>query len=47
MENLTIPARAEYNGTKLQCLVLKFGGGLAESENVTLTVQGIYNSQLC
>ena len=41
VEILTIPARAEYNGTKIQCLVLKIGGHSAESENVTLTVQGI------
>ena len=47
VETLTIPARAEYNGTKVQCLVLRFGGGSAESENVTLTVQGIYSSSEC
>ena len=41
VENLTIPARAEYNGTNIQCLVLKIGGHSAESENVTLTVQGM------
>ena len=44
VESLTIPARAEYNGTKIQCLVQKFGGGSAESENVTLNIQGSYNS---
>ena len=42
VERLTFPGRAEYNGTKIQCLVLGFGGS-AESENVTLTVQGIYS----
>ena len=44
VEVLTIPARAEYNGTRVQCLVQKFGGGSAESENVTLNIQGSYNS---
>ena len=38
--NLTIPARAEYNGTRVQCLVVTVGGGLAESENVKLNIQG-------
>ena len=37
---LTIPARAEYNGTKVQCLVGIFGGGSSESENATLKIQG-------
>ena len=46
VETLTIPARAEYNGTNIQCLVLGFGGS-AESENVTLTVQGIYSNSEC
>ena len=39
VETLTIPARSEYNGTRVQCLVLGFGGS-AESESVTLRVQG-------
>ena len=34
---LTIPGRAEYNGTRVQCVVV--GGN--DSENVTLTIQGI------
>ena len=34
LQTLTIPARAEYNGTKIECLVGRFG------ENVTLTIQG-------
>ena len=40
VENLTIPARAEYNGTRVQCLVGIFGGPSDESENVTLKIQG-------
>ena len=39
-ETLTIPARAEYNGTTVQCAVLAFGGS-DQSENVTMTIQGI------
>ena len=41
---LTIPARAEYNGTKVQCLVVIFGGSSDESENVTLKIQGRSNT---
>ena len=40
VEELTIPARAEYNGTRVQCLVLGFGGSSDESENATLRIQG-------
>ena len=41
VEVLTIPARAEYNGTRVQCLVVTyFGGGSSESENATLKIQG-------
>ena len=39
VEELTIPARAEYNGTTVQCAVLAFDGS-AVSENVTLKIQG-------
>ena len=39
-ETLTIPARAEYNGTRVQCAVLTFGGS-AQSENASLRIQGI------
>ena len=39
VKELTITARAEYNGTIVQCLVLDFGG-TAESENATLKIQG-------
>ena len=41
VEELTIQARAEYNGTRVQCLVGIFGGSSDESENATLTIQGI------
>ena len=40
LESLTIPARAEYNGTRVQCAVLTFGGS-DQSENATLMIQGI------
>ena len=43
LENLTIPARAEYNGTRVQCAVLTFGGS-DQSENATLRIQG---SSIC
>ena len=42
VEELTIPARAEYNGTRVQCVVLRFGGSSDESENATLRIQGIH-----
>ena len=38
---LTIPARAEYNNTRVQCLTGIFGGSSAESETAILKVQGI------
>ena len=34
-EILTIPARAEYNGTQVQCAVLTFGGS-DQSDNATI-----------
>ena len=40
LETLTIPARAEYNGTRVQCGVFTFGGS-DQSENATLSIQGI------
>ena len=40
-ETLTIPARAEYNGTRVQCAVFTFGGS-ALSDNATMTIQGIH-----
>ena len=39
---LTIPARAVYNGTTVQCVTGDIGGVVVESGNVTLTIQGIY-----
>ena len=40
VEELTIPARAEYNGTRVQCLVFTVDGPRAESGNATLVIQG-------
>ena len=40
LETLTIPARAEYNGTRVQCAVLTFGGS-DQSDDATMTIQGI------
>ena len=40
METLTISARAQYNGTRFQCVVLTFSGS-AQSDNATLKIQGI------
>ena len=41
VERLIIPAREEYNGTNIKCLVVSSdGGSLVESENVTLKIQG-------
>ena len=37
---LTILARAEYNGTVVQCVAGVVGGGSTESRNVTLMIQG-------
>ena len=42
---LTITARAEYNGTRVQC-VTGGGGDERESENATLNIQGI-NCNTC
>ena len=39
-QDLTIPARAEYNGTRVQCLVLSLSGS-DQSENATMIIQGI------
>ena len=41
METLTIPARPQYNGTRVQCLSVIIGVSRAESDNATLTIQGI------
>ena len=41
LENLTILARAEYNGTRVSCSV-QDRGLFMESANVTLRIQGEY-----
>ena len=41
VETLTIPARAQYNGTRVQCVSVIFGVSFVESDNATLTIQGI------
>ena len=46
VHTLTIPARAQYNGTKVQVLSLIIGGPLVESDNATLTIQGISSLHL-
>ena len=38
---LTIPARAEYNNTRVQCVTGTFGGPVVESETAILNVQGM------
>ena len=43
VEELTIPARTEYNGTRVQCLVLSLSGS-DQSENATLLIQGTARS---
>ena len=41
VEILTIPARAEYNGTLFQCVVFSVRQGIAaQSDNVSLMIQG-------
>ena len=40
VQDLTIPARAEYNGTRVQCLVFSLSGS-DQSENATMIIQGI------
>ena len=44
LEQLTIPARAEYNTTKVQCLAVTFSS-LEESENGTILIQGVTSLQ--
>ena len=41
LEQLTIPARAEYNGTQFQCVTFNVGSPSKESETATLYIQGI------
>ena len=40
LETLTIPARAEYNGTVVQCLVFSISSSV-QSGNATMRIQGI------
>ena len=40
--SLTVPGRAEYNGTRVQC-VTEGGGDSAGSSIATLEIQGVYN----
>jgi hypothetical protein len=40
VENLTIPARAEYNGTRFQCLVVALSHPTLHSESALLKIQG-------
>ena len=44
LSTLDIIAKAVYNGTTIQCVIgeAAIGGVVIESENVTLTIQGIY-----
>ena len=44
VETLTIPARAEYNGTRVQCLVFSLSGSDL-SENATMIIQGTSRMQ--
>ena len=41
VETLTIPARAEFNGTRVLCAVVKVGVFSVESETVIMNIQGI------
>ena len=47
VHTLTIPVRAQYNGTRVQCLSVTIGGPYVESDNVTLTIQGITPPTVC
>ena len=38
---LTIPGKAKYNGTKVQCVAGEFGRDPVESLNATMKVQGV------
>ena len=39
--SITIPARAEYNGTRVQCVAESDDGHSVVSDNATLTIQGM------
>ena len=45
VEELIIPGIVGYNGTRAQCLVGTLGGSTAESETVTMRIQGISRMQ--
>ena len=40
---LIVPARAEYNGTRVQCVAESDDGHSVVSDNATLTIQGMSN----
>ena len=42
IETLTILAKAQYNGTRFQCVVLTLSGSV-QSDNATLKIQGIFS----
>ena len=42
METLTILAKAQYNGTRFQCVVFGLSGSV-QSDNATLKIQGIFS----
>ena len=42
VETLTILAKAQYNGTRFQCAVLRLSGSV-QSDNATLKIQGIFS----
>ena len=46
VQTLTIPARPQYNGTRVQCLSVIIDVSRAESDNATLTIQGISSLHL-
>ena len=41
--SITIPARAEYNGTRVQCVAESDDGHSVVSDTATVTIQGIAN----
>ena len=46
VENLTIPAQVDYNGTNIQCLVIKLDGTTAQSKNYSMRIQGKYKEKI-
>ena len=45
-KELTIPARAEYNGTRVQCVAESDDGHSVVSDTATLTIQGMARCRL-